>query len=108
MEVLHTRPVPSSFTSLAEHQSRTPESFYSGPPVLHFHSDRCKIIILESDLTASPGLNAMRGSPISNDDAVNGSRHDASYVQDAEQEKEVVIDGVDVWVTSEYVNTLRP
>ena len=30
-------PTLDSFTSLAEHQSQTPTSFYSAKPVLHFH-----------------------------------------------------------------------
>ncbi|KAL1984053.1 hypothetical protein VTN96DRAFT_9650 [Rasamsonia emersonii] len=117
MEVLHTPPVASSFTPLAEHQSRTPESFYDGPPVLHYHSDRCKVVILESDLTAAPALNALCGPAVSsNGDAeVNGSATAppvaettaaaAAAEQDAEgettQEKEIVIDDVDVWVTSD-------
>lgn len=118
MEVLHTPPVASSFTPLAEHQSRTPESFYDGPPVLHYHSDRCKVVVLESDLTAVPALNALRGTGAgatngdAGDASVNGSAAAAATTaaaaeQEAEgettQEKEIVIDDVDVWVTSEYV-----
>jgi nucleotide-sensitive chloride channel 1A len=89
MEVLNTSPEVSSFVPVAEHQSRTPSSFYSGPPVLHYHSQRCKIVVLERELLASPALNALRGE---------NATHNASTEDD---EKEVAIDGVDVWVTSE-------
>jgi nucleotide-sensitive chloride channel 1A len=108
MEVFHTPPLASSFTPLAEHQSRTPESFYDGPPVLHYHSDRCKVVVLESDLTASPALNALRGPVVStNGNAVNGSSATATQeAGETTQEKEIVIDDVDVWVTSEYVHGL--
>lgn len=119
METLRAPPATTSFTPLAEHQSRTPASFYSGPPVLHYHSERCKVVILERDLAAAPSLNALRGQVVSNGDvaaaaaAVNGSSaslagHAATAAAAAggEEDKEVVIDGVNVWVTSEYVYTI--
>jgi chloride channel, nucleotide-sensitive, 1A len=88
MEVLQTPPSASSFTSLAEHQSRTPQSFYDGAPVLHYHSSRCKVVVLESDLAASHALNSLRGG-ISN---VNGSSNEGA---------EIVLESVDVFVASE-------
>ncbi|OJJ48415.1 hypothetical protein ASPZODRAFT_93016 [Penicilliopsis zonata CBS 506.65] len=89
MEVIHSAPEASSFVLLAEHQSRTPASFYSGPPVLHHHSKRCKVVILEADLLATPALNGLR-------EPANGSAPSGAL-----SEREVVIDGVDVWVTSD-------
>ncbi|CAK7222806.1 hypothetical protein SCUCBS95973_004961 [Sporothrix curviconia] len=35
---LRSPPSVDSYTLVAEHQSRTPASFYDGPPVLHYHS----------------------------------------------------------------------
>lgn len=94
MEVLQRPPSASSFTPLAEHQSRTPQSFYGGPPVLHYHSSRCKVVILESDLSASPALNTLRGGAA----VVNGS---SGAAHESQERKDIVIDGVDVFVTSE-------
>lgn len=96
MEVLTTPPEASAFVPLAEHQSRTPSSFYSGPPVLHYHSQRCKVVILERDLIATPALNGLRGEP-------NSSNGTAEATQAAEESegKEVAIDDVETWVTSE-------
>lgn len=100
MEPLTTPPEASSFVLLADHQSRTPASFHSGPPVLHYHSKACKLVISERDLLSVPVLNAIRGDATSNGNAENGN---------AEGEgEEVVIDGVDVWVTSEYVLPVLP
>jgi hypothetical protein len=93
MEVLSISPEASSFVPLAEHQSRTPSSFYSGPPVLYHHSQRCKIVILERELLANPALNALRG-----DNAANSI---TSQGQQDSDEKEVAITDVDTWVTSE-------
>jgi nucleotide-sensitive chloride channel 1A len=106
MEILHTAPVASSFVPLSEHQSHTPESFYSGPPVLHHHSERCKVVILERDLRNAPALNGLRGavSSASNGAAVNGDGAASTAGENDEDGngKDVVIDDVDVWVTSEY------
>lgn len=88
MEVLRTAPEASSFVPIAEHQSRTPSSFHDGPAVLHYQSQRCKVVILERDLVANPALNALHGA-----NAANGSADD--------EEKEVAIEDVDTWVTSE-------
>lgn len=96
MEVLQGPPSASSFIPLAEHQSRTPQSFYDGPPVLYYHSARCKVVVLESDLSSSPALNNLR----KNVPAVNGSTGAADQSQEG---KEVVIDGVEIFVTSECV-----
>jgi nucleotide-sensitive chloride channel 1A len=104
MEPLRSAPEASSFVLLADHQSRTPASFHSGPPVLHYHSKQCKLVILERDLLSTPALNAIRGStPTAN----GSSDHTASNNATADgeegqgQETELVVDGVDVWVTSE-------
>lgn len=91
MEILRTPPQAASFTPLAEHQSRTPQSFYDGAPVLHYHSARCKIVILESEIARSPALRTLRGSADTN----------GSAAHDEAEEKETVIDGVDVWAASE-------
>jgi len=94
METLNTAPEASAFVPIAEHQSRTPSSFYSGPPVLHYHSQRCKLVILERDLIANPVLNALRGE--------NATTNGASAQADEDEEStEVAIEGVDTWVGSE-------
>lgn len=95
MEPLRTAPESSSFVLLADHQARTPASFHDGPAVLHYHSKQCKLSILETDLAASP-LSALRPATAAN--TANGSTDD--------EPREVVVDGVDVWVTSEYVTPL--
>lgn len=105
MEPLRTPPEASSFVLLADHQSRTPASFHSGPPVLHYHSKQCKLAIFEHDLVSVPALNAIRGDAAgAAATATNGSSGD---IENGEG-KEIVIDGLDVWVTSEYVTPLLP
>ncbi|KAJ5104434.1 hypothetical protein NUU61_001781 [Penicillium alfredii] len=97
MEVLSTAPEESSFVPLAEHQSRTPSSFHTGPPVLYYHSQRCKVVILERDLVATHALNALRGEAA----LANGANGASSGEAQDEDEKEVAIEAVDTWVTSD-------
>ncbi|PWY96390.1 hypothetical protein BO94DRAFT_619525 [Aspergillus sclerotioniger CBS 115572] len=92
MEPLTTPPDTTTFIPLAEHQSRTPSSFHSGPAVLYSHHQNCKLVILERDLLAVPALGALRDSPAT----ANGTSTTTS-----DEETEVVIQGVNVWVTSE-------
>ncbi|KAJ5804100.1 uncharacterized protein N7518_000403 [Penicillium psychrosexuale] len=101
MEVIRSSPEASSFVPLAEHQSRTPSSFYSGPPVLYYHSQRCKIVILERELLAAPALNALRGQEATNNGAPSHDQQDGD-------EKEIAISGVDTWVTSDKFLLFSP
>jgi len=98
MEVLQEAPQSSAFTSLAEHQSRTPASFYSGPAVLHYHSANCKILVHSHDLRGSSPLSslALKDVPNTNGHSANGDGADGADDND----REVSIRGVDIWVTS--------
>lgn len=97
MEVLRQAPNPSSFIPLVEHHSATPASFYEGPPVLHYYSDRSKLIILDSESDAAPALASILTAARSETRA-NGS--DSNGESDPSSTQKVVED-VDVWVTSE-------
>ena len=66
MSLLEVLPHPvdlSKYTSLAEHQSRTPSSFYDTPPILHFRAENCKIQITNDLLAAEGPLQAVFGPP---------------------------------------------
>lgn len=101
MEILSEAPQVLSFVPLIEHQSATPASFYSGPPVLHYHSQGCKVLVLESDVTKSAAiqrlvegardLNATNGNSSNNS---NGPATEGGLTRRT-------IDNIDVWVSSE-------
>ena len=95
MEVLDQEPQIGSFVPLAEHQSATPASFYSGPPVLHYYSDRCKIIVLADELQHAPALSNLVSKAASTNQA--GATEDTNGTHAAQK----TIEEVDVWVTSE-------
>ncbi|KAK2748956.1 hypothetical protein FQN57_007239 [Myotisia sp. PD_48] len=107
MEVLHDPPNSSSFVPLTEHQSRTPASFYSGPPVLYYSSERCKVVILERDLAAAPAFEFLRTQTIApNGAAPTGSKEVGD--QEIVEDKGIAIDGVNVWVTSDKLLLFSP
>lgn len=97
MEVLHEAPKVSSFVPLAEHQSTTPASFYSGPPILHYYSDRSKLIILDREAQNTPALAPLlqhaASSQQNNEGQING--------HSAESNERKTIEEVDVFVTSD-------
>ncbi|GCB17399.1 hypothetical protein AAWM_00284 [Aspergillus awamori] len=89
MEFIAAPPDTTTFIPLAEHQSRTPSSFHSGPPILYSHHQNCKLVLLEREALAVPALGALREAS-----TANGTTEE-------EGDKEIVISGVNVWVTSE-------
>lgn len=98
MEVLREPPNSASFVPLVEHQSTTPASFYSGPPVLHYYSDRSKVIVLRHELSSAPAFAPLFSSA---DDTVQPAS-DGHPQANGDSDVQKVVNEVDVWVTSEY------
>ena len=106
MEIIAEAPEVSSFVPLIEHQSATPASFHSGPPVLHYYSQRCKILVLESDVAKSAVFETLaRGGE--QGQATNGSSSNGALSNELHAVEggfaRRTIDDIDVWVTSESV-----
>jgi len=108
MEVLQEAPKSDTFIPLSEHQSATPASFYSGPPVLHYHSGRCKVVILERDLNQSSALIVLarhaQDTSTTAETVTNGNGDHGQ--EEAGSETQKILDNVDIWVTSEYATSL--
>ena len=111
MEVLHSAPTASSFTPLSTHQSQTPDSFFTGPPILHHHSPSATLKIHSHDLAATPALSGLAAgiqqrrpndTSLSSAAIVNGHAEGQGEDEGGSGE-ELEITGVDVWVTSEFV-----
>ena len=89
MEIINQEPQQSSFVPLPEHQSQTPQSFYSGPPVLYHRSPNARLVVTRADAESSPVLSKLI---------------DVDQVQEPaaeNREESLVLDGVNIWVTSE-------
>lgn len=101
MEAVREAPKASTFIPLAEHQSATPASFYTGPPVLHYHSDRSKIIVLERDTSGAALLEPLlQHAANTTASQANGGAETNGHTEANDNEQKVLED-VDVWVTSE-------
>ncbi|OAP61470.1 hypothetical protein AYL99_03673 [Fonsecaea erecta] len=103
MEILREPPKASSFVPLIEHQSATPASFYSGPPVLHYYSDRSKLVVLEHEARSVPAFAPLLEHPSSEAQPqqphhANGTEANGDFEMRGQQK---VVDNVDVWVTSD-------
>jgi len=104
MEVIHTTPTTESFVPLSTHLTQTPESFFSGPPVLYHHSPAATLKTHASELATAPALQSLFGPPQA---PVNGTADIDTHFQDAEEEHEIEAQGVDIWVSSEYMAALQ-
>jgi len=99
MEVIHTPPTRESFIPLSTHQSQTPESFFSGPPVLYHHSPAATLKTHKSELLVAPALQSLFGDGKT---SVNGNTDSNGHPPGADDELEDEAHGVDIWVSSEY------
>ncbi|KIW29438.1 uncharacterized protein PV07_05252 [Cladophialophora immunda] len=102
MEILHEPPKASTFVPLIEHQSATPASFYTGPPVLHYYSDRSKLIVLEHEARSVPAFAPLLEHPSSQAQPEQPHANGTEANGDSEARgKQKVVENVDVWVTSD-------
>ncbi|RKF63860.1 putative benzoylformate decarboxylase protein [Erysiphe neolycopersici] len=85
---IHSAPALDSFTPLAEHQSKTPTTFYKGKPVLYFHDSKAKAIIDKIHLTKLP-LHATESYEVKSPSASN-------------------LDSVELFVSSENLTFFNP
>lgn len=97
MEVLSEVPHANSFVPLAEHQSMTPASFHSGPPVLYYYSDRCKVLVLEDELQNAPALSNM----VRKISTLDNAPEEAAESANGTHLKQKTLEEIDIWVTSE-------
>jgi chloride channel, nucleotide-sensitive, 1A len=91
METVETPPTLDSFTPLDEHQSQTPDTFFGGTPVLHLHCSDVKVLVSRKSLGEYSLLQSLLPS------------QDQSQRQEQDSDEEVVISGVELWVSSKLV-----
>lgn len=89
LTIISVPPDAAHYTSLAAHQSATPASFAT--PVLHFRSESAKVVVAGDQLSLLPIF------PDAGDCAAT-----------ATATEQVEVDGIDVWVTSEYSSPPLP
>ncbi|KAL9025086.1 MAG: hypothetical protein Q9196_006037, partial [Gyalolechia fulgens] len=104
MEILHSAPSESEFMPLSTHQSQTPPSFYSGPPVLHHFSPSSTLRINSTDLQNAPAFSTFTSHT---KQQANGFTHAATDNSTEDEGHEARIENVDIWVTSDNCPATR-
>ena len=104
MEVTHSAPTADSYTPFSVHQSQTPESFFSGPPVLYHHSPSTTLLINSHELQTAPAIAEFTDTAPSSTNGTATYTNGDTETEDAGQE--LSIPDVGVWVTSESVANL--
>lgn len=93
-------PKVEDFTDIAEHLSRTPESFYSARPILYYSCFSATLVISLADIRCAPLL-----LTYSNETSIPPPtvRPPADDEDDSTPPPipDVTIPGIDIWVTSE-------
>lgn len=92
---IRTPPALDSFTSLADHQSQTPTSFFGAKPVLHFHTTAARARIPSDQISKLPIFGPADGE--AQDEAGNNG--------DEAADEGFQMETVDVFVSSEYVSS---
>ncbi|KAF2232852.1 hypothetical protein EV356DRAFT_534357 [Viridothelium virens] len=98
VNIVHSAPAIENFTPLAEHQEQTPETFFGGKPVLHFHSTDAQLLIEKEALEANEAFSRLYSAqhePTRAGASVNGdAAANATHTQ-------ITVPDIDIWVTSE-------
>jgi hypothetical protein len=87
MESVESAPTADSFTALQEHQQQTPNTFFGGAPVLHLHCSDAKVLVSRNSLADYSHLQSLL----------------SQQQPQGQEDEEVVISGVQIWVSSRFV-----
>ncbi|KAH8839937.1 hypothetical protein MCOR27_003446 [Pyricularia oryzae] len=68
LTTIHTPPKVDDFTPLAEHQERTPATFFGGKPVLHYHAASATVLVPASQKRSLPIFRTADAAAGSDDD----------------------------------------
>lgn len=91
---IRTAPALDSYTTLADHQSQTPTSFFGAKPVLHFHTTSARALIPKDQASRLPIFGSSDGAAQDTESSNNESGDEAAT---GGLEEEIV----DVFVSSE-------
>ena len=95
MEITHTRPSLSDFTSVDIYERSTPDSFFEGPSVLYYQANGVRLHVSQHEFDTTPALQKLQApSPTSSGPADGEASPDS--------EAEVTVSDLEIWVSSAY------
>ncbi|KAL8662045.1 MAG: hypothetical protein Q9202_005019, partial [Teloschistes flavicans] len=98
MEILDSPPRIDQYISLQDHQSHTPASFDSGPPVLHHHCQTAILSTTSKDVASCHALTAFFPNASAQ---TNGSAHPPADNDTEDGSHDLSAEDIDIRVTSE-------
>ncbi|KAI9744145.1 MAG: hypothetical protein M1818_002297 [Claussenomyces sp. TS43310] len=91
---IRTAPSLDSYTSLSDHQSQTPTSFFGAKPVLHYHATAGRALTGRDQISHLP---------------IFGSSNDSAQGDGAAEDSQAsVMESVDIFVSSENLTLFNP
>lgn len=106
MDRFEGAPDVQDFVDIAVHRSQTPQSFYSEKPILYYQSLSASLSIPVADLNSAPLLASFASSSVLNGSGTTGDDSTDSALVD--QQQDVTITNVAIWVTSEHLRLYIP
>lgn len=106
MDRFEGAPDVQDFVDIAVHRSQTPQSFYSEKPILYHQSLSASLSIPVADLNSAPLLASFANSSVLNGSGPAGDDSTDSALVD--QQQDVTITNVAIWVTSEHLRLYIP
>lgn len=106
MDRFEGAPDVQDYDDIAVHRSQTPQSFYSEKSILYHQSFSASLSIPVADLNSTPLLTSFANSSEPNGSRTAGDDSTDSPLVD--QQQEVTISNVAIWVTSEHLKLYIP
>lgn len=106
MDRFEGAPDVQDFVDIAVHRSQTPQSFYSEKPILYHQSLSASLSIPVADLNSAPLLASFANSSVLNGSGTAGD--DSTDPALVDQQHDVTITNVAIWVTSEHLRLYFP
>lgn len=92
---IHSPPALDSFTSLADHQTQTPATFFGAKPVLHYHATGARAVAQKHLVSKLPVFAQDGGS--------NGDATSNTEAETGASASDTAVESIDVFASSEYV-----
>jgi nucleotide-sensitive chloride channel 1A len=88
---IHEAPALDSFTTLADHQSQTPTTFYNAKPVLHYHAVSARALVSRDHVSKLPVFKQ----------AEQAESGETEVVRPEQTDSEMTAEVVDAFINSE-------
>ncbi|CAG8956489.1 hypothetical protein HYFRA_00003875 [Hymenoscyphus fraxineus] len=97
---IHSPPALDSFTSLSDHQTQTPATFFGATPVLHYHATGARALAQRHLLSKLPIL--------TQDGGTNGNASSNTGTETEGSASDNIVESIDIFASSESLTLFNP